>query len=209
MGASVTGEVIQDVDAVLVERAQRGEEVAFEVLVVKYQRRVAASIRRMVRDEGVVEELVQEAFLKAFTGLDGFRPDSAFQPWLMAIGRNVARDHLRAADARPRQVPVGGHDVSGESDVESLDGMTATVGSAEDEGAARQLFQRIDLAIEALPDAQRRALLLREVDGLDYRGIAEALGVPLNTAKSHVLRARDAIADQVRPLIGPTRGRRW
>jgi RNA polymerase sigma-70 factor, ECF subfamily len=191
---------LADVDAALVERTLRGEPVAFEVLVVKYQRRVAATIRRLVRYDPIVEELVQEAFLNAYTGLGGFRSGAAFQPWLMAIARNAALDHLRAAAGRPQA-----------SGLDELDGdaFAAPSGSAEEEVAARQLFERIDRAIEALPQVQRRALLMREMDGMDYRGIAEALGVPINTAKSHVLRARDAIADDVRPLLGPTRGRRW
>jgi RNA polymerase sigma-70 factor (ECF subfamily) len=195
-------EPIADVDAALVDRAQLGESVAFEVLVVKYQRRVAAAIRRLVRDEGVVEELAQEAFLKAYMGLAGFRQGAAFQPWLLAIARNTALDHLRAVRGRP----VATVDIDDEAESDAERGVAP---SPEDEAAARQLFERIDRAIAALPDAQRRALLMREVDGADYRGIAQALGVPLNTAKSHVLRARDSVAAQVRPLIGPTRGRRW
>jgi RNA polymerase sigma-70 factor, ECF subfamily len=207
----MTSEVpIPDVDAALVERTLLGQSVAFEVLVVKYQRRVAAAIRRLVRNDGIVEELAQEAFLKAYTGLSGFRPEAAFQPWLMAIARNTALDHLRSSRSRVVEVPFDlATDGHGDGNTDGAESGRAVVAGPEDEAAARQLFAQIDRAIETLPEAQRRALLLREVDGMDYRGIAETLGIPLNTAKSHVLRARDAIADRVRPLLEPTRNRRW
>ena len=191
------------IDAALVARAQQGEPVAFEVLVVKYQRRVAATIRRLVRDDRITEELTQEVFLSVFLALTTFKPDGDFAAWLFTIARNAARSYLRSAqnrqDDRPLQLP----DEAGDND---RFGVTP---SPEDEAMAHQLFERIDAEVAALPDVQRRALLMREIDGLDYKAIAAALGQPVNTVKSHIFRAREAIASRARPLLAPTRGKRW
>lgn len=191
------------IDAALVARAQQGETVAFEVLVVKYQRRVAATIRRFVRDDPITEELTQEVFLSAFLALTNFKPDGEFAAWLFTIARNAAKSYLRSAQNRQDDRPVPGLDDAGE------DARFGAAPSPEEEAMANQLFERIDAEVAALPDAQRRALLMREVDGLDYKTIATALGQPVNTVKSHISRARDAIADRVRPLLAPTRDRRW
>ncbi len=191
------------IDAALVARAQQGETVAFEVLVVKYQRRVAATIRRFVRDDPITEELTQEVFLSAFLALTNFKPDGDFAAWLFTIARNAAKSYLRSAQNRQDDRPVPGLDDAGE------DARFGAAPSPEEEAMAHQLFERIDAEVAALPDAQRRALLMREVDGLDYKTIATALGQPVNTVKSHIFRARDAIADRVRPLLAPTRDRRW
>jgi RNA polymerase sigma-70 factor, ECF subfamily len=191
------------IDAALVVRAQQGETVAFEVLVVKYQRRVAATVRRFVRDDAITEELTQEVFLSAFLALTSFKPDGDFAAWLFTIARNAARSYLRSAQNRQDDRPVAVLDDGGD------DERHGAAPSPEEEVMANQLFERIDAEVAALPEAQRRALLMREVDGLDYKAIAAALGQPVNTVKSHIFRARDAIADRVRPLLAPTRNRRW
>jgi RNA polymerase sigma-70 factor (ECF subfamily) len=191
------------IDAALVARAQRGETVAFEVLVVKYQRRVAATIRRFVRDDPITEELTQEVFLSAFLALATFKPEGDFAAWLFTIARNAARSYLRSGQSRQDDRPVAVLDDAGEHE------RAASAPSPEEEAMAHQLFEHIDAEVAALPDAQRRALLMREVDGLDYKAIAAALGQPVNTVKSHIFRARDAIAHRVRPLLAPTRDRRW
>jgi RNA polymerase sigma-70 factor, ECF subfamily len=191
------------IDAALVARAQQGEMVAFEVLVVKYQRRVAATIRRFVRDDRITEELTQEVFLSAFLALATFRPDGDFAAWLFTIARNAARSYLRSAqnrqDDRPMQELVDAGD----------DDRFGVTPSPEEEAMAHQLFERIDAEVAALPEVQRRALLMREIDGLDYKAIAAALGQPVNTVKSHIFRAREAIARRARPLLAATRNRRW
>lgn len=191
------------VDAALVARARQGESVAFEVLVVKYQRRVAATIRRFVGDDSITEELTQEVFLSAFLALTTFKPDGDFAAWLFTIARNAARSYLRSAQNRQDDRPVPVLDDAGE------DVRFGAAPSPEEEAMAHQLFERIDAEVAALPEVQRRALLLREVDGLDYKTIAATLGQPVNTVKSHIFRARDAIAHRVRPLLAPTRDRRW
>jgi RNA polymerase sigma-70 factor (ECF subfamily) len=193
-----------DADALLVQRALEGDALAFEVLVVKYQRRVAAAIRSLVRDPRITEELTQEVFLRVHGALADFSAEGSFRAWILAIARNAASSYLRSGQNRLDDRPVA-------DDATPSDGTAprSQAGSAEEEAAARQLFALIDRAVAELPQAQRGALLMREIDGLDYRAIAAALGVPVNTAKSHVFRARDGVAARIRPLLAPTRGRRW
>lgn len=177
--------------------------VAFEVLVVKYQRRVAATIRRFVNEDRLTEELTQEAFLSAFVALPSFRPDGEFAAWLLTIARNAARSYLRSAQNRQDDRPIQLLEVAGDND------RFGVSPSPEEEAMAHQLFERIDAEVAALPEGQRRALLMREIDGLDYKAIAAALEQPVNTVKSHIFRAREAIASRAGPLLAPTRNRRW
>jgi RNA polymerase sigma-70 factor (ECF subfamily) len=191
------------IDAALVARAQQGEMIAFEVLVVKYQRRVAATIRRLVREDRLTEELTQEVFLSVFVALPSFRLDGEFAAWLFTIARNAARSYLRSAQNRQDDRPIQLLDEAGDND------RFGVAPSAEEEAMAHQLFEHIDAEVAALPEVQRRALLMREIDGLDYKAIAAALEQPVNTVKSHIFRAREAIASRARPLLAPTRDRRW
>ena len=191
------------IDAALVARAQQGETVAFEVLVVKYQRRVAATIRRLVHDDRITEELTQEVFLSVFLALTSFRPDGEFAAWLFTIARNAARSYLRSAQNRQDDRPIQLLDEAGDNDRFGI------APSPEEEAMAHQLFERIEAEVAALPEVQRRALLMREIDGLDYKAIAAALEQPVNTVKSHIFRAREAIALRAGPLLAPTRDRRW
>lgn len=191
------------VDAALVARAQQGEMVAFEVLVVKYQRRVAAAVRRLVFDDRIAEELTQEAFLSVFVALSSFKPDGDFAAWLLTITRNAARSYLRSAQNRQDDRPVQ------QLDEGDYDGRFGRAPSAEEDAMAHQLFVRIDAEVAALLEVQRRALLMREVEGMDYKAIAAALQQPVNTVKSQIFRAREAIAQRARPLLAPTRDRRW
>jgi RNA polymerase sigma-70 factor, ECF subfamily len=191
------------IDAALFARAQQGETIAFEVLVVKYQRRVAATIRRIVREDRIAEELTQEVFLSVFVAMASFRPDGDFAAWLFTIARNAARSYLRSAQNRQDDRPVQPLDEAGDSD------RFGVAPSSEEEAMAHQLFERIDAEVAALPEVQRRALLMREIDGLEYKAIAAALEQPVNTVKSHIFRAREAIASGTRPLLAPTRDRRW
>ena len=189
------------IDAALVARAQQGESVAFEVLVVKYQRRVAAAIRRLVREDRITEELTQEVFVSVFLALTSFKPDGDFAAWLFTIARNAARSYLRSAQNRQDDRPVQLVEEAGDDD------RFGVAPSPEEEAMAHQLFERIDAEVAALPDVQRRALLMREVEGLDYKAIAAALG--FLAAFWLIYGAREAIADRARPLLAPTRDRRW
>lgn len=192
-----------EIDMALAVRAQQGEAIAFEVLVVKYQRRVAATVRRLVREDRITEELTQEVFLSVYMALATYKPEGDFAAWLFTIARNAARSYLRSAQNRQDDRPV---EIEGEAGEDARFGVAP---SPEDDAAARQLFEHIDAAVAALPEAQRRVLLMREVDGLDYQAIATALGQPVNTVKSHLFRAREAVATRARPLLAPSRSRRW
>lgn len=192
-----------NIDAALVERAVQGESVAFELLVVKYQRRVAATIRRLVFDDRIVEELTQEVFLNLFSALPSFRPDGDFAAWLFTIARNTAKSYLRSAQNRQDDRPTQTSDEHAEAS------NTRRAPSPEEQAMARQMFECIDAAVAALPALQRQALLMREVDGLDYKGIATAMDLPINTVKSHLYRARESISRLVSPLLAPTRDQRW
>jgi RNA polymerase sigma-70 factor (ECF subfamily) len=192
-----------DVDRELVARARAGGEVAFELLVVKYQRRTAALIRSLVRRADVTEELTQEVFLSAYDHLDDLREGVAFWAWLSVIARNVASGWLRL-----RQNRIDATTPSAPGDAEAAPALEHAA-SPEQEAIARELFVAIDHAVAALPARQRDALLLREVDGLDYGAIAATMGVPVNTVRTLIFRAREAVAQQIRPHLAPTRPRRW
>jgi RNA polymerase sigma-70 factor (ECF subfamily) len=192
-------------DGELVARACAGEPLAFELLVVKYQRRAAAEVRRLVRDAAITEELTQEAFLRAWDGLPELQARDRFWPWLRTICRNVAGSYLRSGQNRLDDRPV---DPDAEATLLALD-RHATEGGVEDEVAARQLFDALRRAVAALPERQRAAILMREIEGLDYRAIAATMGLPVNTVKSLIFRGREGIAEAIRPLLEPTRSRRW
>jgi RNA polymerase sigma-70 factor (ECF subfamily) len=191
------------VDDALVLRALAGEGVAFELLVVKYQRRVAAVIRQLVIDDRVTEELTQEVFLSVHRGLASYRPGGEFAAWLFTIARNAARSYLRSAQNRLDDRPQPTTDEALQAD------HLRTAPSPEEESMARELFEHIEAEMSALPDLQRQALWLREIEGLDYQAIAQQMAQPVNTVKSHIHRARTALAKRLQPLLASTRHRRW
>jgi RNA polymerase sigma-70 factor, ECF subfamily len=195
-------EPLRDIDGALVARALEGQAVAFELLVVKYQRRVAATVRRYVRDARIAEELTQEVFLRVYRALGEFSSDGNFAAWLFTIARNTASSYLRSGQNRQDDQPL-------EPDPDAIPPSGQRAAPPEEELMARELFALIDAEIAALPRAQREALLMREIDGLDYRSIAAATGQPVNTIKSHIFRAREALATGIAPLLAPVRNRRW
>ena len=207
-----------DVDAELVRLAQAGRHSAFELLVVKYQRRVAATISGMVRNDAITEELVQEAFLRAFRALPELRAEVVFFAWLQVIARNLASSYLRrlASGAEPSAMHSERQDEFNEAadNGESQSSVPGSIGrvfanTPEDELIAKQLFYSLESALQSLPTAQRDALLMREIDGLDYQSIAVTMALPLNSVKSLIYRARESIATQLGPQLEPNRNRRW
>lgn len=193
------------VDGDLVSRACAGESIAFELLVVKYQRRTAAEIRRVIHDAAIVEELTQDTFLRVYDALAELQDRDRFWPWLRTIARNVASSYLRSGQNRLDDRPA---DPDAAATIEAFERQVAP-GGVEDEIAARQLFEALRRAVAELPERQRDALLMREIEGLDYRSIAATLGLPLNTVKSLIFRGRCAIAAAIHPMLQPTRSRRW
>ena len=185
-----------DTDKQLVQRAQRGDLRAFDLLVLKYQGRIAALISRYVSDAGEVEDVTQEAFIKAFRALGKFRGESAFYTWLYRIAANAAKNHLVAKGRRP------GADATIE-DAEGFDEGGLLSGSASPEALAMggELAEVVESALNALPDELKAALMLREFDGLSYDDIADVLGCPVGTVRSRIFRAREAIDQRVKEQI--------
>jgi RNA polymerase sigma-70 factor (ECF subfamily) len=192
-----------NVDQELVARARNGDMTAFELLVVKYQRRVAAQIRSLVRSANVVEELTQEVFLHAYDHLGDLGEGVAFWAWLSASARNTASGFLRRRQHRLDEKASEPNDTQDDS------GQLQFAASAEQEVIAQELFAAIDVAMAELPTKQRDALMLREINGLDYKAIAATLGIPVNTVRSLIFRGRESLANKVRPHLTATRSRRW
>ena len=185
-----------DTDQQLVQRAQRGDLRAFDLLVLKYQGRIAALVSRYVSDAGEVEDVTQEAFIKAYRALEKFRGDSAFYTWLYRIAANAAKNHLVAKGRRP------GADATIE-DAEAFEegGMLSESASPEALAMGSELAEVVESALNALPDELKAALMLREFDGLSYDDIADVLGCPVGTVRSRIFRAREAIDQRVKEQI--------
>ena len=196
----------REVDHQLVERAQRGDKHAFELLVVKYQRKLARLLSRFIRDAGEVEDVTQEAFIKAYRALPSFRGDSAFYTWLYRIGINTAKNYLVAAG---RRAPT----VTGISDEEAENSENGDrlrdLNTPENQMISRQVAETVNHALEGLPEELRTAITLREIDGMSYEEIAQIMNCPIGTVRSRIFRAREAIAAQLRPHLGTSKDRRW
>ena len=196
----------REVDQLLVERAQRGDKRAFELLVLKYQRKLGRLLSRLVRDPAEVEDVTQEAFIKAYRALPSFRGESAFYTWLYRIGINTAKNYLVAMGRRaPTSTGFDHEEAEGFEDAEQLRD-TAT---PENELIGKQIAATVNRAMEQLPEDLRTAITLREIDGLSYEEIAAAMDCPIGTVRSRIFRAREAIAAELRPLLGTDENRRW
>jgi len=209
---SVHGKKVQEltternIDQLLVDRAQHGDKKAFELLVVKYQRKLMRLISRLIRDQAEAEDVVQEAFIKAYRALPQFRGDSAFYTWLYRIGINTAKNYLVT---QGRRAPT-----STEADVEEAetfdDGdQLRDINTPESMLATKQIAETVNLAMEVLPEELRTAITLREIEGLSYEDIAEAMHCPIGTVRSRIFRAREAIAEKLRPLLDTAGDKRW
>ena len=199
-----------DVDAPLVERVKLGDVKAFEMLVVKYQRRIQRLIARMVRDVDLVPDIAQETFIRAYRALPNFRGESAFYTWLYRIAVNTAkkalmdlkRDPLVTESARASR--DDDDDNASRLENELTDGETP-----EAVLASKQIASAVNFAIEALSEDLRQAITLREIEGLSYEEIAELMNCPIGTVRSRIFRAREAIALRLRPLLDTREGERW
>ena len=186
-----------DSDRELVERVQRGERKAFDLLVLKYQHRIAKLIARYVHDPTEVLDVAQEAFIKAYRAIPRFRGDSAFYTWMYRIAINTAKNHLAAQARRPRD---SGVDVT---DAEQFDSATDLRDTATPEGLVltEEIQQTVVAAIEALPEDLKVAISLRELEGLSYEDIAQVMECPIGTVRSRIFRAREAISARLEPLL--------
>jgi RNA polymerase sigma-70 factor (ECF subfamily) len=198
-----------DVDALLVQRAQQGEQRAFEMLVIKYQRRIERLIGRMVRDADLVQDIAQESFIRAYRALPQFRGDSAFYTWLYRIAVNTAKKALVDLKRDPvifesaMHLPDDGDETSSR-EIEPSDGETPDAVLA-----SKEIAQAVNAAIEALSEDLRQAITLREIEGLSYEEIADVMNCPIGTVRSRIFRAREAIAERLRPLLDTPDGTRW
>jgi len=190
-------QAIQQLDHDLVRRVQRGDAAAFDLLVRKYQHRVAALIGRYIHDWGDVPDVAQETFIRAWRALDGFRGEAQFSTWLYRIAVNTAKNYLVARRRRPPREDI---DVA---DAELFDPGTHLRESdtPERQMMRQQLEQTVLRAVQSLPEELRQAITLREIDGLSYAAIAARMGCPLGTVRSRIFRAREAIDRDIKPLL--------
>ncbi len=187
----------RDSDEQLVERVQRGDKRAFDLLVIKYQHKVMSLISRYVSDSAEVQDVAQDAFIKAYRAIGRFRGDSQFYTWLYRIAANTAKNYLVSRGRRPP-----GSDIDAE-EAEFLDmgGALKDVDSPEENIAAEELRAVVEQTIKALPEDLRMALSLREYDGLSYEEIAVLMDCPVGTVRSRIFRAREAVDQQVTRLM--------
>jgi RNA polymerase sigma-70 factor (ECF subfamily) len=196
----------RDVDAELVARVQRGDKQAFDLLVLKYQRKIMRLLSRMIRDPSEIEDVAQESFIKAYRALPQFRGESAFYTWLYRIAINTARNWLAQNNRRP-STPSAQENEDGET-FDATDNLTDS-SNPESEMASRQIAETVNKAMNDLPEDLRNAIVMREIDGMSYEDIAESMSCPIGTVMSRIFRAREAIAIKLRPLLGDTGDRRW
>jgi len=196
----------RDIDAELVARVQRGDKKAFDLLVLKYQRKILRLLGRMIRDPTEVEDVAQEAFIKAYRALPQFRGESAFYTWLYRIAVNTARNWLASAGRRP-SAPNAIETEDGETFNET-DNLT-DISTPEAVLASREIAQTVNAVIEELPEELRTAIVLREIEGMSYEDIAQSMDCPIGTVRSRIFRAREAIASRLRPLLDTDAERRW
>lgn len=196
----------REVDQQLVERAQRGDKRAFDLLVSKYQRKLARLLSRFIRDSTEVEDVTQEAFIKAYRALPTFRGDSAFYTWLYRIGINTAKNYLVAMGRRaPTTTAIDSEEAEGYENGDQL----RDLNTPEDELASKQVAETVNQTLGELPEELRTAITLREIEGLSYEEIANIMNCPIGTVRSRIFRAREAIATKLRPLLGTSQDRRW
>ena len=185
-----------DIDSELVRRVQRGDKGAFDLLVRKYQQRVAKLVSRFISDASEVEDVTQEAFIKAYRALPNFRGDSAFYTWLYRIATNAAKNHLVTARRRPPRSDVDITSGATEQGYE-LEGDE----SPEGEMISEEIRRTIQKTLESMPEELRLALTMCEFDGLTYEEIAEVMECPIGTVRSRIFRARHLLDSKLRPLI--------
>lgn len=196
----------REIDQILVERAQAGDRRAFDQLVSKYQRKLGRLLSRFIRDSAEIEDVTQEAFVKAYRALPSFRGDSAFYTWLYRIGINTAKNYLVA---QGRRAPTSTQFDSEEAETFESGDQLRDINTPESLLMSKQIGETVNSAIDALPEELRRAIVLREIDGMSYEEIAEMMDCPIGTVRSRIFRAREAVAEKLRPLLDIAPDRRW
>jgi RNA polymerase sigma-70 factor (ECF subfamily) len=196
----------REVDQTLVERAQKGDKQAFGLLVSKYQRKLARLLSRLIRDPAEVEDVTQEAFIKAYRALPSFRGDSAFYTWLYRIGVNTAKNYLVSQGRRaPTTTEFDSEEAESFDDGDQL----RDINTPEHLLLSKQIGETVNAAMESLPEELRTAIMLREIDGLSYEEIAAIMECPIGTVRSRIFRAREAVAKKLQPLLDTGPDKRW
>ncbi|MGB4116493.1 MAG: RNA polymerase sigma factor RpoE [Polaromonas sp.] len=197
-----------DSDAPLVARAVAGDQKAFELLVIKYQRRIQRLIGRMVRDVDLVEDIAQETFIRAYRALAQFRGDAQFYTWLYRIAVNTAKKSLMDLKRNPT-VSENSFKSDDDDETSPLENELTSSETPDAVLASKEIALIINTALEALPEELRQAITLREIEGLSYEEISEAMNCPIGTVRSRIFRAREAISLKVKPLLENQSGKRW
>lgn len=198
----------QDSDAVLVQRTVAGDQRAYGLLVLKYQRRIQRLVGRMVRDVDLVEDISQETFIRAYRALHQFRGDAQFYTWLYRIAVNTAKKFLLELKHDPT---VSESFLANDDDDETSWKKNEPIADDGPESilAAKEIAAVVNAAMDDLPQDLRQAVVLREIEGLSYEEIAAAMNCPVGTVRSRIFRAREAISARVRPLLDKQTGKRW
>lgn len=195
----------RECDQLLVERVQAGDQQAFNLLVVKYQRRLLRLVARLVHDPAEAEDVVQETFIKAYRAMRHFRGDSAFYTWLYRIGINTAKNLLVTQGRRaPTSTEADAEKAEGFDDADNL----RDINTPESVLASKQIAFTVNAAMEALPQELRTAIVLREIEGLSYEEISEVMACPIGTVRSRIFRAREVIAEKLKPYLEMTGDKR-
>lgn len=196
----------REIDQQLVERAQKGDSKAFDLLAGKYRRKLERLLSRSIRDPAEVEDVAQETLIKAFRALPSFRGDSAFYTWLYRIGINTANNHLVSMGRRvPTHADRDAEEAEGFEDA----GHLRDLNTPESLLLSKQIGNTVNAAIEELPEELRTAIVLRELEGHSYEEIAAIMNCPIGTVRSRIFRAREAVAERLRPLLDVAPDRRW
>jgi len=196
----------RECDQLLVERVQAGEKQAFDLLVTKYQRRLMRLLSRVVHDPAEAEDVVQETFIKAYRALRRFRGDSAFYTWLYRIGINTAKNFLVM---QARRTPTSTETDAEQAEVFDDGEQLRDINTPESVLAGKQIVQTVNAAMDALPVDLRTAIALREIEGLSYEEISEIMACPIGTVRSRIFRAREVIAERLKPLLDLPIDKRW
>jgi len=193
----------------LVERTVAGDQKAYELLVLKYQRRIERLIGRMVRDTDLVEDIAQETFIRAYRALAQFRGEAQFYTWLYRIAVNTAKKALVDLKRDPLVSETALRGGDEEDETSSVENELTSAETPETVLAAKEIAAAVNSAMEALPDELRQAVSLREIEGLSYEEIAEVMNCPIGTVRSRIFRAREAISARIKPLLENQSGKRW
>lgn len=198
-----------DSDRALVERTVAGDQRAYELLVLKYQRRIQRLIGRMVRDVDLVEDIAQETFLRAYRALHQFRGDAQFYTWLYRIAVNTAKKALMDLKRDPTVTEAAWRTSDDEDETSRPGNEPIADETPESLLAAKEIGAVVQAAMDALPSDLREAVILREIEGLSYEEIAAVMQCPIGTVRSRIFRAREAVSARIRPMLENQAGKRW